>query len=198
MRVRREAGVLILPLGVALVLLGLMALGTLGFMRNWRKLMETQLRLDRCVGEVALDLRNVQNSLEAANLRMKVLRASIAAATVPSPPVAAALKRALELQALLENLTLKKWELRRIKWLVLRGCDSNRDLPRPLPNLPWIHDPPDPIGARPLRWPLGVQKEYYVQLSHSPRHAAASVSKERNAVEILKWSARWAPPRIAF
>ena len=171
-RLSDESGVLVMPLGLALVFLGLMALGTLGLMRNWRKLTEVQLRLDRCVGKVAMELRNEQNSIESANRRMEMLRVAIPPAAI-YPAVAAALQRALELQALLEEVTLRRWQARRIAWMLERGCDHSRDFPRPLPAMPWIHDPPDPVGARPLRWPPDARLEFRIQLNHSPRHAAA-------------------------
>ena len=123
---RDEQGVLTVPLLVLLMACALLGLGTLGLMRHWRHLTELQLRLDRCVGTAALDLKKTLERIEAGNTRLKALRAAQAAATLVE--AAGSLVPLMEAEATHQQLEILRWRARQAEWLALRGCDGKADL----------------------------------------------------------------------
>src|SRR4051812_19040280 len=101
----RTRGQVMLPMALALAVLALASFGVWGVLRHWRHLVETQLRLDRCVGETALRLRDTVRRVESSNREMRILRESIAAAlltlnTEAIPPLRLALEAELSRQEL--------------------------------------------------------------------------------------------------
>jgi len=189
---RNQQGAIQVPMVLITLVLVLGSLGVFGVLREWRKLVEIQLRLDRCVSKTALSLKTRLDSLEKSNLRMKVIRASLAASTV-LPPAKPPLQAALTAEFLWQESQRALWVKTQMTWMAEQGCDFKRDLPLPIPTLPWLRDPPDSIGPQPLRWPVGTEKRFYLQLSHSPRHAAA-ILDEGKLHEKNGWFARWTYP----
>ena len=61
---KNERGLLGIPMGLSLLAIATAAAGTWSVLRHWRGLTELQLRLDRCVGSVALKLKS-----DAATIR---------------------------------------------------------------------------------------------------------------------------------
>lgn len=170
-----ERGALTLPMTLMLSVVMVASVGLLSLMFRWRSLAAHQLRLDRCVGSVAIDLRDSLLTIQRINREITGLRASLAVATI-APPVRATLQATLEAEVVRQELERGRWGARRIKWLARRGCDGEGDIPFLLPEQPWTRDPPDFLGPRPLRWTGDLQAVFRIELHHSPRHSAAEVS----------------------
>jgi hypothetical protein len=185
-----EQGVLTVPLLVLLLASTLLGLGTLGLMRHWRHLTELQLRLDRCVGNAALDLKKTLERIEAGNSRLRALRAAQVAATLVE--AAGSLVPLMEAEVAHQQLELLRWQARQAEWLALRGCDGKADLPAPLPSMSWSRPPPDLIGPQLLSWSSG-ERRLALELYHSPR-AAAAVVEAGGSLGSDSWKASWSFP----
>lgn len=155
---------------------------------NWHAKVKLQLDLDTCVAEVTRELKQLQNSIESSNLRMKSLRISITAAI--DPRIQAALKLWLKAEKTAQDLQKTRWEIKRAAWLVKRGCDSIRGIPSPLPHLLWNRPPADAIGDHPLQW-LGERKNarLKIMLFKKPRYSVAEVFYFGK-----NWNATWTSP----
>ena len=194
-RGQKERGSLHIPLLLGLLALSTAGFGTWGFLRNWRHLMETQLRLDRCVGQAAQEFRDRMNSLESDNLKIKALRASAGAA--PHPAAKAALIAATATLVIKQDVERGIWTAAQLKWVVKRGCGERGDWGFPLPGMGWIRRPPDPSGPQPLGW-TGMPEVFRFEARHGSRSAAATVTggtqggQERGKKRI----ASWAQPRL--
>jgi len=178
-------GVLHLPLLLAVFIISVSGFRIWGFLRNWRFLAETQLRLDRCVGEVAQEFRDSLNSIEKSNARIKKLRIAIQLAEL-EPALIPPLQAVLVIQVGQQEFVRAKWVLRRARWSLDRGCGKAKDTAHLLPVLSFIRDPPDWIGPQALHWTgeggdsvsggVGTMpEEFNFQVSHRSRHAAAKV-----------------------
>ena len=189
---RSEEGSLLVALSMGLTLLLISGLGVWGFLRHWRHLAETQLRLDRCVGGAALELSARQNRIIAVNREIRALRVTRASATL-LPAAIPALEAALVAEVVRQEFELTAWRLRSGIWQALGGCDRRADLPTPLPALSWVRDPPDELGPQELRW-LGSDSEpLHLQLNHSPRVASAWVFTEGGSSS-GPWKSSWTRP----
>lgn len=188
-------GALSVPLLLSLLAVSLMGFGTWGVMRRLRHVTEIQLRLDRCVGAVALELQGAQTRIERANGRMRKLRLSNAPLSIIAPPIAAAIKAELTIEAGLQDFERLRWKTRQARWLVQRGCAEGRGIPVPLPGLTWTRPPSDPLGPQPLQW-TGVDRNLKIGLYSSPRASAARVEAEPISLagELIgeySWKATW-------
>lgn len=182
------------PMALLLVIISLSALGLWGILRHWRYLAELQLRLDRCVGGVALALKADARTIRLSNREMMAIRAALSVAVEPASRTA--LQTALLAEAARQEWVRLRWNARRLSWLARLGCATGRgDRPVPLAEFPWTRDPPDALGSRPLRLTL-EPLELRVQLGHFPRHAAAELRGESSEMAYEK--VRWVPPRRTF
>lgn len=209
--VTNRKGALQIPLLFAVFLITFSGLRIWGFLRNWRYLTETQLRLDRCVGEAAQQFRNSLNSLEVSNQRITDVRTAIKMAEL-EPWLIPPLQAVLLVQVAQQEWIRTRWEIKKGGWLLSQGCGKGKDTARPLPALDFIRDPPDPIGPQPLYW-KGVMPQFFqFQVSHRPRHAAAKVERgqsDKISFESLElgssgiggnsgngqWKANWSRPQ---
>jgi hypothetical protein len=191
---------------IALLALSLAAFGTWGVMRRWRLLAETQLRLDRCMAPVALQLRDTLTMIESANKQIRYLRDSIFAAEETGqaefiPP----LEVALDVEVARQEVGRARWLVKEGTWLVRQGCGGGDRAPA-LPTLGYRRGIPDSAGPQELEW-YGQPREFRIQLNHSPRAAAAVISRssERDQeaeshglfASDASWSARWSAPESA-
>jgi hypothetical protein len=158
--------------------------------------METQLRLDRCVGTQAQVFRDSLNQLLSTNLAVLGLRASIVAAQL-QPELLPPLQLALNLVVTKQEVIRTKWKLESGKWLLMRGCGRRNDQSWPLPRLDFERDLPDQYGPQALKWVGAEDPQFYFQVRSSPRAAAARV--EGGCVETgsgcKQWIAVWGAPR---
>lgn len=196
-----ERGALSVPLLLSLVAISLMGFGTWGVMRRWRHLTETQLRLDRCVGDVALELKGTLNRIERANGRMRKARALNIPLSLLNPPAAEALKKLLMLQSALQDLEQFRWQARRARWLVQKGCGDAGKLMAPLPAMDWKRPPDDPLGPMPLQW-IGANRRLQILLFESSRSAVAAIEAESinmtgELIGEYSWKAAWTRPGMA-
>jgi hypothetical protein len=189
--VKDSGGFLALPMALALVGLAGAGFGIWGFLRAWRHLAETQLRLDACVGRQAHEFRRELDTLESSNIRMTVLRAAVADALVANPAAVPALNVALQAEVSYQTAVQVRWTAAEARWLARRGCGENGDFPIPLPSFPYLRDPPDPLGPRPLRWTASAEKRLEVGAAHRPRYASAKIE---SGGESAKWKASWSVP----
>lgn len=183
--VKSERGSLHAPLALIVALVAVFGLGLIGLQKSWKKLARSQIELDECVGSVALEFRDLMRSIEGSNLRIEATRLALIPATL-LPPARAALQVALNAQVLEQETRRLGWEATRANWLVGRRCKARGEIPYPLPGFPWTRDPPDPLGARPLRWSGEPTKVFFFIAIKPPRAAAAGVF---HALGI--WSALW-------
>ena len=193
---RNPIGAFHLPMMILLTLLTFAGFGTWGVLRHWRQLTELQTSLDRCVGESALDLKRTLNRIEFSNRRIQELR--IAIASTPLPAAQAPLRLALTAAVRYQDIELLRWKGKRTAWIAKMGCGGggrHPDMPRPLPAMNWERSIPDGVGERGLTWPAGTPTRLKIQLSHSPRAAAAHVlPKSTVAIRGFDWKAQWAAP----
>jgi hypothetical protein len=183
-----ERGVFHLPAGFLLIVLGLLAVGTLGILRDWRKMTELQLRIDQCVSLAAQDLRKSLDSIEKNNERIKVLRRTLEIAKL-HPVSRAAVLGALSAVSLEQEALLIRWNAKRLLWPKIDGC-SDRASELPSMYRIWIHDPPDRLGPRPLRWNSDFEKSFFIRIEHFPRNSSAEVSL-RAGENHGRWKACW-------
>jgi hypothetical protein len=187
-----EDGSFQLPFLLILMCLFLYGLGTWGILRRWNSLVETQLHLDRCVGQTALEFRDLLIRLEEGNQKISFLRGSIVAAlpTPAGPKLIPALRTALKLVVLGQDGLQLKWKMKQGKWRTLGSCGKWEDHASPLPQLKYIRPSPDVIGPLPLQW-IDMPFEFHFHVWRSPRHAAARVRKEEES-----WKAQWSIPPV--
>jgi hypothetical protein len=168
---------------LALFCAALAGFGIWGTLRHWRHVTETQLRLDRCVGQSAQELKTTLVRLDFTNRRIKELRIAI----IPAPPpLQIPLCASLELAAGFQEYLLLKWKAKQVLWMAHRGCLEFSDLAPPLPSIGMVRGVRDEIGSQPLRWPEGHPPEFKIRLKHHPRFSAASVKETAN-----EWKANW-------
>lgn len=137
------------------------------------------------MSEVARELKNLQNIIEASNSRIKSLRISIAVAV--DPRIQSALKLWLKAEVTAQDFQRMKWETKRVAWLIRRGCHQETNIPIPLPSLSWKRPPPDVIGDSPLYWEGDTKlARLKIVLIKNPRGAAAQVFNQES-----KWKAAW-------
>lgn len=185
-------GVLHLPLAIVLIVIVLSGAGIWGVMRHWRKLVETQLRLDKCVGSVALDLKSKLESISIANMRIVAVR--IALSVTVEPATRTALEAELGLEVLRQEATRASWTFRNLQWVAEQGCGENGDFALPLPLLEWHRAPPDVLGPQPIRWLKGEDQEFIIQAVHSPRGTAAKIKGGGDGLFGKDWKAEWIAP----
>ncbi len=192
---KNSEGSLQVTLLLILMITVMTGFGLLGLMRHWRFVVERQLRLNRCVAEVALDLRSLLNEIFQLNDRIQEIRAAILAAAL-DPPLIPPLRAAAEVLVQRQNYLLLKWKGRSGIWILQRGCGEKGDWAPPLPNLQFERLPPDTLGPQILRWPGGMVSELSLEAHHRPRIAAARISKRSEIAGLNRgWQATWCPPR---
>ena len=166
-----------IPFMIWTLLCGSAQLGITAFQYEWRKIVRLQLRLDQRVGETALELRDLMNQIEKLNQTITQIRTTLATHSVLGLPLQPALLISLQTQVKLQDLLLLKWKAKQIQF------------PGILPKLLWIRPPPDILGPQSLKW-KGGEQPLVIQLNHSPRKAAATVSRK----DLYAWQARWTIP----
>jgi hypothetical protein len=192
-RTVNERGVLHVPLGLLATLMVLTGLGVWGLLHHWKHLTQTQLRLDRCTGETALDLRSKLQGIASANRQMKELRAAEAAALLALQPEAAnALQVLVEAESIRQETIRATWTVKRATWLIHRGCGSWGDISPPLPSVSWTREPPDYLGPVPLTQD-SFSAYYRIEAQHQPRASAAEVFLG-NENDETSWHAHWVAP----
>jgi hypothetical protein len=205
-----QSGALQLVFLVSLLVLLTAGLGIASFAKYWRLLMETQLRLDRCVGEKARELSEILNSIEKSNRRICELRNS---QQDLEPESRTEFQVHIQSEVGNQQGMILKWRRKQAKWKKAKGCGQRGDQALPLRSLSWTRDPPDLYGAQSLRWEGSMPHEVLVQLNHVPRAAAAMVRRvtgdEAPHVQVNEeiedekegscsqpiWKADWSVPR---
>lgn len=182
----KSPGFVLLPLALLIVVALLFVAGFFGIYNSWLKSVDLQYRLDKCVANRSLSLEKHLNRIEKMNKAIFALRAAILA-SVLLPETTSALQSSLRATVLLQDSIIAKWKLESAAWALKRGCDNKNDLPLPLPQMPWIRDPPDLIGFQALYWPADREKSLKIRILHPPRSAAALIKFDND------WSSQWIP-----
>lgn len=196
-----ERGSLQVLLALFLVVLFIGGMGVLGLFRLWRFQVETQFRLNQCVGIAAHSLRDTLNSLVSLNGKIRRLRAAIAAIGWWEPWLRPPLEAALEVVVVRQDFLKVKWNLQRQKWSLTNGCGNRRDHALPLPELHYVRDPPDDLGPQPLHWegePPGILR---IAISHQARAAVAELGgdiDEGILGQRQDWVTRWGSAASGF
>jgi hypothetical protein len=155
-------------------------------------LVEVQLRLDRCTGQAAQELKTAFERIQALNRAIQAARAALVAGAI-LPEAAAAAKEALQIAYAAQELAIAAWHARRAYWMIRQGCGESGDSAEPLPSLPWTRDLPDVLGPKPLRW-TSESTEFRIRARNRSRHAAAKLVGEKgatDAAEPKRWSLEW-------
>ncbi|MFZ9594917.1 MAG: hypothetical protein ACO3A2_02445 [Bdellovibrionia bacterium] len=176
-------GALHFPLLAVFMLLTLGGLGTLGFLRHWRFLVETQFRMDRCVGQAAQSLRDSLNTLESANREIGWIRKALVLAQA-NPELIPPLQVALQAEVVRQEVILGAWSLRKLRWSLPLSCGSILDRAWPLPDLNFHRPPADLIGLQALKWSGAMPQAFELKMTHSPRRAQATVEKGGGARDL--------------
>jgi hypothetical protein len=148
-------------------------------LHQWKGLVDTQLRLDKCAGQIALDMKSDLGKLESTNEAILPLRASIATAmaTPGAQETVPPLQVALHLIYMAQE----------VQWVATGGCGLGKDIALPLTPLSWERPPPDALGENQIDLE-SIPDEFRFEVYHLPRKAAAVV--ERNE-EDENWKAHW-------
>lgn len=193
--VRNERGILHLPMALLSLLLVVTGLGLWGLLHHWKTLAQTQLRLDRCTGETALDLKRKLHSVASANQHIRELRIAEAAALLLQPEVAEALRVAAIAEAAHQETVRAEWTAKELKWAMQNGCGRG-DISSLLPPMTWTRDLPDELGPQTIDL-TEIQGPYRFEIRHFPRASAAEVYVEGDAnalIKVPKWRAHWVQP----
>lgn len=188
--VKNQDGILTVIFVVALLLISSVGVGIHFYLKRWSALTQTQLRLDRCVGEVSQEFRNHLNEIESRNRWIHRYREALLAGGL-IPVNKATLTALIEYEVVRQELILGQWKLKLGKWLITQGCSSFGDRAQPLPALNYFRKPPDMFGPNALEWIGKMPSEFLIQVNHSPRATAARISKGKNE----KWKAEWTAPQ---
>lgn len=191
---KTEAGSISVPLILLSLILSSAAISTIGYALVWKSKAALQLRLDRCVDGTAVRLTEIQNRIEASNLRMKVERAAAAAAAVPSFGASLqAVKAVLLAEMAFQEIQRTAWIVAQGVWIVRRGCDGRTDLFLPLPSLHWFRPPPDSVGVQPLEWKSSEAK-LEIRLWKGNRFSQGVVEEaDGKKLETFSGSGKWRP-----
>jgi hypothetical protein len=172
-------------------------LGFWGVLRSWRWNVQTQLRLNRCVGETAQSLREYLDRIETANKTIRSLRAAVTGFRLATrfeliPP----LLEGIQVAVLVQDSTLALWQARRVTWLTRRGCGKWGDWALPLPDLKLRRGVPDADGQQVLEWIGARPNDFRIQVHHRSRAAAARVDVQSESnFGSASWQANWAVPQ---
>jgi hypothetical protein len=189
------AGAVSIPV-LMLLVVGISAgFGSWTLMRKWSMMAHHQLRLNRCVGQVALEFRDRLTKLEDLNQRIKVLRGSIRVARfVPSLlPTVPGLELALFASVTQQDFHRLQWRMTQGRWMFPGYCGNSRDQPRQLPSLEFTRGSPDDVGPQALEWKGDQPDVFLFQIKHSSRVAAARVDQD-SETSSQGWTARWSTP----
>ncbi len=166
--------------------------------------METQLRLDQCIGKKAWELRDTLKLLSQRNQEIQKLRIAIQAAYL-QPELIPPLETALMGVVAHQEFTLLNWQKNQIQWLATKGCGRKGDYPIPLPSLHFLRKPPDRLGPHPLQWKGSFPTAFHLQAGHPPRYAAAKVTSTQNKLngdinfdpifQDSSWKTHWTTPQ---
>ncbi len=176
-----QSGLLHLPMAIALILVTLFTVGTLGLLIRWHHLAKTQMTLDRRVGAQARKLKALQKQIEFTNRIITADRAAIVTA-VAAPQLLPALKEALTAEAMVQDGLLLRWKAEQARWFV-------RWAPSILPDAGWSRPPPDVIGEQALVLDPD-RSRIVIELNKGGRASAAEVTRD----ESNHWIARYARP----
>jgi hypothetical protein len=158
-------------------------------LHQWKGLVDTQLRLDKCTGQVALDLKSDLGKLKTTNNGILALRASIASAMVApgAEEVVPPLQVALHLVYMSQEAIRAKWDLKDVQWVAKGGCGLGKDVALPFTPLSWKRPPPDNLGENQIDLE-SLPDEFRFEVYHLPRKAAAVVERSE---EDENWKAHW-------
>jgi hypothetical protein len=166
-----------------------------GLLHQWKNLMDTQLRLDKCTGQLAVDFKHKLETVKEMNYVMIATRASISAAmaSVYGEATVPALQAVLTAEYSLQELQQVEWDAQAVKWLATGGCGKNGDIAIPVLPLNWSRPPPDNIGENAISLD-SLPKQVRIEAYHLPRKSAAIL--ERSDDE--SWSTYWTTPLGTF
>lgn len=193
--IQNERGVLHVPMALLSLILVITGLGLWGLVHHWKTLAATQLRIDRCTGETALDLKYKLSSIVSANQHIQELRIAEAAALLLQPDVAEALQVAAYAEFTRQEAIRTEWSVKELKWTAQNGCGKG-DISSLLPPITWKRGPSDELGPQPIDV-ADLKHSYRFEIVHRPRASAAEVIPEGEKNGILKtpkWRARWVQP----
>jgi hypothetical protein len=185
-----EDGILHIPMLMMTTIFVVTSLALWGILHHWKNLVDTQLRLDRCTGEVALNLKSKLQTIAAANRQITALR--LTEAMNRDPRIDAVLQASIAAEALRQEGIRLDWKIHQVGWAGKMGCAERGDHSDPLPSLSWTRELPDELGQRPLNM-NDFPSSYRIQVAHLPRASAAEVSLG-DSNEETSWHAEWAPP----
>ncbi|MGK5089356.1 hypothetical protein WDW86_17535 [Bdellovibrionota bacterium FG-2] len=190
--IRNSKGVMHVPMALAVTALMFLAFGVWGALRTHRLRVETQLRMDRCVKQKAIELRDLLGLIAKTNDMIWTLRMG----KVPLTAIGFGDMDELGMQGLViyQDLLTAAWEFERKKWWLSRGCDRSGDKAVDLPELKTWRDQDDLLGPQKLQWQGPWPEEFYIELRHAHVRSTVRVFQreaEYDEDDPANWRAEW-------
>jgi hypothetical protein len=181
--VLNQSGVIHLPCALLTVAIIASAFGILSLHLLQYRNLKRQLACDRCAGGMALELGRALTQMDDLNRQIEIGRAAVLAAKA-YPPAEAAAKSALRAIAFYQQWTYRKHLALATAWSSGLLCKELQVLPIS-PSLPWLIEPPDDLGPRPMRWMGGPRWSRSYRVRQEPRasHAITWRDSEKGRVQ---------------
>ncbi len=191
---RGNRGTLTMLFCFALIIVSSCGLCILGSLRYWRFSVETQLRLNRCVGAAAGEFRDLLNLLVALNHEIYGLRS---VTTFAEPSLVPFLKETLAQAVMDQESVYAKWNFKRLNWGTNEHCRGPTDTYLVLPEISLRRESDDQLGPKPFTWDDPVESSVFsVQALHDgypTRAAVAEIFGGSNGIpgDHRKWESYW-------
>ena len=182
-----EKGSVGILLMLSLLIISVMGFGTWGVLRKWRHMVESQHRLDRCVGDASLELHSRLKKIQQLNRQITITRQTLVT-TVVLPEARPVLQGLLELLVVKQDFERARWSARQIRWLAERGCLGASSFARPLPSFHLTRPPRDSFGPQALTWERAPSR-FLIQAARLPRSSAAQIISNGGPDEPNKFTA---------
>jgi hypothetical protein len=200
---QNSKGSLNLPMVFIFLILFTTSFGILSLQFYWNQQVSTQLRLDQCIAKTSQQLLNSLQMIDQTNQTMIHLRELLIPGSL-LPQTKASLQIALQAAHAINLTQVHLWKLKQVTWLTQHGCDFKNDIPIPLPPLPWVPDPPDALGPRPLRSILSLNalKTLHIEIQHYDfsiqANKKSSLASAAKLYQESTWKRSWTQPHSRF
>lgn len=178
---------LLLTLAVSSLLFGMIHLA-----HRWNHRMGAQVRSDRCLGRVALALRDTLQQADASDARLLGLRVSLATAeSLARFETAAAIRAAIATESMIRTGLKVRWHVSFSQFNGSQDCQF-KNVPNPIQawkNFPYKEQPPDSLGPKPWDQKDQVQNGFFLKMEN--HHVSTKTKIYFSKDPSPQWHARW-------